>query len=189
MHWFTTRMKTLGRMPLRTRVACLSGSLLLALLAGLAFPLPGATAASPSEPGEALIAVDYASLVGGADLDLKMPLGPGAERGLPIGNGRVGTLLWTRPEQSKLHMQLNHTDVFAFRNSSAATLDAHAFYCNGCGFVDIDVGDDVFGDHATSNHLSVYDAVAEVSGRGVRICAFAWNQKDVIAVEITDDRD
>ena len=182
-------MKTPGRMPLRTRVACLSGSLVLAFLAGLTFPLPGATAASPSEPGEALIAVDYASLVGGADLDFKMPLGPGAERGLPIGNGRVGTLLWTRPEQSKLHMQINHTDVFAFRNSSAATLDAHAFYCNGCGFVDIDVGDDAFGDHSTSNHLAVYDAVAEVSGRGVRIRAFAWNQKDVIAVEITDDRD
>ena len=181
-------MKTLGRMPLRTRVPGFSGSLMLAFLAGLVFPLPGATAASPGEPEGSLIAVDYAALIGGADLDFKVPLGPGAERGLPIGNGRVGTLLWTRPEQSKLHMQLNHTDVFAFRNSSAATLDAHAFYCNGCGFVDIDVGDDVFGDHATSNHLAVYDAVAEVSGRGVRIRAFAWNQKDVIAVEITDEK-
>jgi hypothetical protein len=94
---------------------------MLAFLAGLVFPLPGATAASPGEPEGSLIAVDYAALIGGADLDFKVPLGPGAERGLPIGNGRVGTLLWTRPEQSKLHMQINHTDVFAFRNSSADT--------------------------------------------------------------------
>ncbi|MCX7416192.1 MAG: hypothetical protein NTY25_06845, partial [Planctomycetia bacterium] len=125
---------------LRTRTAGPSGGLMLAVLAGLAFALPCAAEAPPGEPWGDLIAVDYAALVGGADLDFTMPLGPGAQRGLPIGNGRVGTLLWTRPERSKLHMQLNHTDVFAFRNSSAATLDSHAFYCNGCGFVDIDVG-------------------------------------------------
>jgi len=134
-------------------------------------PLPAATSAISAEPAGALMAVDYAALVGGADLDFAMPLGPGAERGLPIGNGRIGTLLWTRPEQSKLHMQLNHTDVFAFRSSSAATLDAHAFYCNGCGFLDIDVGDDVFEDRSTSNHLSVYDAVAEVCPAGASASA------------------
>ena len=73
---------------------------MLAVLAGLALLLPAATTAISGEPAGALMAVDYAALVGGADLDFAMPLGPGGERGLPIGNGRIGTLLWTRPEQS-----------------------------------------------------------------------------------------
>jgi hypothetical protein len=69
-----------------------------------------------------MISVDFKALVSKADLDFKEQLGgPKAERGLPVGNGRMGTLLWTAPEQSKLHMQVNHTDVFAFRNSSAST--------------------------------------------------------------------
>ena len=115
-----------------------------------------------------MISVDYKSLISKADLDFNERLGgPKAERGLPIGNGRMGTLLWTAPEQSKLHMQVNHTDVFAFRNSSASTrrdrgAPGQAFYCNGCGFVDIDLGEDVFTETAVRNHLAVYDAVAEV---------------------------
>lgn len=69
-----------------------------------------------------MISVDFTALVSKADLDFKEPLGgQDTERGLPVGNGRMGTLLWTAPEQSKLHMQVNHTDVFAFRNSSAST--------------------------------------------------------------------
>ncbi len=119
-----------------------------------------------------MISVDYKSLISKADLDFNERLGgPKAERGLPIGNGRMGTLLWTAPEQSKLHMQVNHTDVFAFRNSSASTrrdrgAPGQAFYCNGCGFVDIDLGKDVFTETAVRNHLAVYDAVAEVAGQG-----------------------
>ena len=76
------RMKTPDPMPLRTRVAGSLGCLILAILAGLACPLPHATAAIPGEPEGSLITVDYAALVGGADLDFTMPLGPGAERGL-----------------------------------------------------------------------------------------------------------
>ncbi|MGA2258138.1 MAG: hypothetical protein ABSG53_26020, partial [Thermoguttaceae bacterium] len=141
-----------------------------------------------------MISVDFKSLVSKADLDFKERLGgPNAERGLPVGNGRMGTLLWTAPEQSKLHIQVNHTDVFAFRNSSASTRrdrgdPGHQFYCNGCGFVDIDLGENVFTETAVRNHLAVYDAVAEVAGKGIRTRTFVWHRKDVIAVEITDQR-
>jgi hypothetical protein len=147
---------------------------------------------------KSMISVDLKALVSKADLDFKEPLGgPNAERGLPVGNGRMGTLLWTAPEQSKLHMQVNHTDVFAFRNSSAstrrdrgltATDPGHEFYCNGCGFVDIDMGENVFTETAVHNYLTVYDAVAKVAGKGIHTRTFVWNRKDVIAVEITDKR-
>jgi len=151
------------------------------------------TPGSPRQAGS-MISVDFKSLVSKADLDFEERLGgPIAERGLPVGNGRMGTLIWTAPEQSKLHMQVNHTDVFAFRNSSASTRrdrgdPRHAFYCNGCGFVDIDLGENVFTETALRNFLAVYDAVAEVAGKGIRTRTFVWDRKDVIAVEIADER-
>jgi hypothetical protein len=138
--------------------------------------------------GASMVSVDYAALVSKADLDRNAPLGPNNERGLPIGNGRMGTLLWTAPDQSKLHLEINHTDVFAFRSSSAAPLGDHDFYCNGCGDIDIDVGENVFTDASTKNHLGIYDALAEVQGKDVHARAFVWNTKDVVAVEITDNR-
>ncbi|MCX6880866.1 MAG: hypothetical protein NTW21_44765 [Verrucomicrobia bacterium] len=90
------------------------------MIAAIMFPLKGMAASDGrlTQVGT-MVAVDFAALVSKADLDFKVPLGGlETERGLPIGNGRVGTLLWTHPEQSKLHMQVNHTDVFAFRSSS-----------------------------------------------------------------------
>jgi len=164
----------------------------LVLAVGLVFPPKGMAAADGrlTRVGS-MMSVDFKELVSKADLDFRGPLGDlNNERGLPIGNGRVGTLVWTHPEQSKLHMQVNHTDVFAFRNSSAAVRDrdGHTYYCNGCGLVDIDFGGNVFAGASVSNHLAVYDAVADVAGTGVRTRSLAWHSKDVIAIEIIDER-
>jgi len=117
-----------------------------------------------------MMSVDFAALVSKADLDFKVPLGDSkTERGLPIGNGRVGTLLWTNPDQSKLHMQINHTDVFAFRSSSVVKgRDRCGQYCNGCGFADIDLGGDVFRADSIVNHLGVHVIIMENITEGER---------------------
>ncbi len=137
----------------------------------------------------AMMTVDYAALVSKADLDFKIPLGVAEsdKPGLPIGNGRLGTLLW-QPSPAVLAMQLNHTDVFAFRASSVATRGDHQDYGNVCGKVQIAFGGDVFGKETTRNRLEIYNPLATVSGAGVRVRGVAWQARDVIALEITDER-
>jgi hypothetical protein len=160
----------------------------LGLLAAVLFATVARGEPAPAGP---LMAVDYAALVSRANLDLKRQLDAAGRFGsMPIGNGRLGTLLWTGVDapQSGLHLQLNHTDVFQFRNSSQAPNDTHHANCNGCGGVDIDFGGGVFGEATTRNQLDLHDAVATVSGEGVQVRALAWHRRDVIALEITDDR-
>ena len=59
-------------------------------------------------------APDLRALVSTADLVYEKPV-PRSEEGMPIGNGRMGTLVWTTP--NRLRMQINRPGVYA--NSSA----------------------------------------------------------------------
>jgi len=65
--------------------------------------------------------VDHRSLVSQADLVYESPAARSVE-GQPIGNGRMGTLVWTRPDA--VHFQINRNDVFAVnRNHVGAQFD------------------------------------------------------------------
>ena len=57
-----------------------------------------------------MLTVDHRALVSSADLIYLSPVADPVE-GLPLGNGTMGTLVWTTP--SSLHFQLNRSDVFA----------------------------------------------------------------------------
>ncbi len=144
--------------------------------------------AAPTVVGT-MMEVDYPALVSRADLDLKGPMGPADNPtpGVPLGNGRLGTLLWmTAPHV--LSMQFNHTDVFAFRASSVATRGDHQDYGNICGHADVFFGEELFKPDVVRSHLGVYDALATITSINVRIRSLAWHAKDVIALEITDER-
>ena len=65
-----------------------------------------------AQTSESLLKYDYRSLVGHSDLSFNTPA-PSSHDGLPIGNGRVGTLVWTTP--AALHYQINHVDLFCNR--------------------------------------------------------------------------
>ncbi len=147
--------------------------------------------------GSTIISVDYPRLAARADLRYDKAV-ESSDHGLPIGNGTVGTLVWTTP--TALRMQINRVDVypnnrytnsFYRRHRSVVGMEGRD-YCSGCGFVDIDFvdyGPDVFPHDNTSQHLSVYDGVVTVAGAGVSARAAAWQKGDVIAVEIDDQRD
>src|SRR5262249_51242080 len=65
-------------------------------------------------------------------------------------------------------------------------------YASGCGFVDInlaDAGPDVFEGQTFNQHLGVYDAVMTAKGNGLTARVIAWPVRDVIAIEIDDQRD
>jgi hypothetical protein len=107
-----------------------------------------------------------------------------------VGNGRMGSLVWTSP--SALKFQINRVDVYA-NNSYTNSFNRRDWdYAFGCGYVDIDFvdfGQDAFPDDSTLQHLSVHDAVVTVEGRGVAAQILAWHAEDVMAVEITDNRE
>lgn len=108
---------------------------------------------------------------------------------MPVGNGRTGSLVWTTP--SSLRFQVNRVDVFALNASSVSFPRADSDYAAGCGYVDIHVagaGEDVFAGAEFGQHLSLADALMTAAGRGVTARVVAWPARDVLAVEIDDQR-
>jgi hypothetical protein len=102
----------------------------------------------------------------------------------------MGSLVWTSP--SALKFQINRADVFAEDSSTRSFNARHTDYASGCGYVDIDFvdyGDDVFAAPAFQQDLSVYDALMTARGKGVSARVLAWNERDVFAVEVDDERE
>ena len=139
--------------------------------------------------GSSFLKVDFRKLVSRADLSYDRPASR-SEEGLPIGNGRMGSLVWTSP--SALKFQINRDDVFAENSNTHSFPERHTDYGSGCGYVDIDFvdyGDDVFTGPAFHQDLSVYDGLMTARGKGVTARVLAWNEHDIIAVEVNDERD
>lgn len=135
-----------------------------------------------------LLNVNYPALVSRADLDYATPARR-SEEGMPVGNGRMGSLVWTTP--SALHLQINRCDVFAEDSSTVSFPQADSDYAAGCGDVDINLvetGDDVFVGKSFHQNLAVYDALMTAQGKGVTARVLAWPRRDVMAVEIDDER-
>jgi len=135
-----------------------------------------------------ILSVNYEKLVSRADLTYTQAV-ERSEEGLPVGNGTMGSLIWTTP--SSLKFQINRVDVYA-NNSYTTSFNRRDWdYAYGCGFVDIDFvdfGEDVFNNEKTLQHLSVYDGLATVKGNGVTAEVLAWHKQDVMAIKVTDHR-
>ena len=132
---------------------------------------------------------DYRSLVSRADLTYDAPVAR-SEEGMPVGNGRMGSLVWTTP--SALRFQINRVDVFASNCATNSFPLANTDYASGCGYVDIhfaDFGEDVFAGGGFRQHLSVYDGLMTLQGAAVTARVLAWHDRDVMAVEIEDRRE
>lgn len=132
--------------------------------------------------------VDREKLVSRADLTYSKPVSK-SEEGMPVGNGVMGSLVWTTP--SALHFQLNRVDVFANNSASDNFYERHTDYCGGVGFVDIEMIDDsreVFTGDTYRQHLACYDGLTTIDGKGVTAAVTAWQEQDVMAIRITDTR-
>jgi len=139
--------------------------------------------------GESLIQVDRRIQVSRADLNYDVPASR-PEEGMPIGNGRMGSLIWTTP--SALHLQVNRVDVHAMDDTSFSFPRADSDYGSVCGYIDINLvaaGDDVFTGGDFHQHLGVYDALMTAQGKGLSVRALAWPNGDVMAIEIDDRRE
>jgi alpha-L-fucosidase 2 len=132
--------------------------------------------------------INFKTAISRGDLDFTYPA-TRSEEGMPVGNGRMGSLVWTTP--SALKFQINRCDVFSSDASSVSFPQADADYASGCGYVDINVasaGPDVFTGPAFNQHLSLYDGIMSAKGNRLTARVLAWNARDVMAIEIDDQR-
>lgn len=137
---------------------------------------------------ESLLEVDYGKLIARADLTYERAVDR-PEAGLPIGNGTMGSLIWTTP--TALHFQINRVDVYASNSSTHSFVERDSDYGFGLGFVDIEfgrLGSEPFPPQSTRQKLTVYDGVVTVEGEGVRVEVLAWQRGDVFALRIDDHR-
>ncbi|MBZ4190633.1 glycosyl hydrolase family 95 catalytic domain-containing protein [Niabella beijingensis] len=155
-----------------------------AIITGLFFIL-SASGQAVKPAGTALFDVDYQKLVSRADLMYEQPASR-SEAGQPVGNGRMGSLVWTTPSQ--VSMQINRVDVFASNSASNNFFERNTDYCGGTGYVDLDFGEPVFEGKDFRQQLSCYDGVSTVSGKAVQAKVLAWNEADVMAVNVKDNR-
>jgi len=156
----------------------------LVFLAVAVSTFSGAAAAT----AQSLIQVDRRARLASADLDYDTPAAR-SEEGMPIGNGRTGSLVWTTP--SALKMQINRVDVHAMDSTTFSFPRADSDFGYGCGFVEVSLvqsGEDVFSGTSFHQHLSLYDALMSVKGNGVTARALAWPDGDAMAIEIDDER-
>lgn len=155
-------------------------------------PLASSQVRAEAEPLAAtpsfILDVNYRRLLERAALKYDRPAAR-SEEGIPVGNGRMGSLVWTAPDALKF--QINRVDVYGNDSYTNSFFERHSDYCGGCGFVDIELGDlgeDVFPAVGFAQRLSVYDGLLDLNGKGITARVLAWPAQDVMAVEIDDRR-
>ena len=146
-----------------------------------------------SEPSS-LLDVDYRSVVSRADLIYQTPARTSVE-GLPIGNGVMGTLVWTSP--SAIHFQINRIDVFSNNKDHKGGWTGGT--AGACASITVELagrppfewsGKDI------RQRLSLYDAEVSIAGntydmhwgQSIRVRCFISAVSDVLVLEVVDER-
>ncbi|MCJ8014249.1 Ig-like domain-containing protein [Paenibacillus sp. KQZ6P-2] len=151
---------------------------------GLDMAKPNVTHAAGGPGRSSMLNVDYDSLVSQADLYFNKQVSA-SYLGMPIGNGRVGGLVWTEP--TKLKTQVNRVDVFGHNGASSAT-SIHGDYFGAVGNVSVDFGGTVFPSNNVPQYLSMYNATENIQGTDLTADVLAWSDQDVIAIQVNDNR-
>ena len=154
----------------------------------LVLSLVAAPCARAQSGSSKILDVNFRKLISRADLSYDKPASR-SEEGMPVGNGRMGSLVWTSP--SALKFQINRVDVFAENSYTTSFPRADTDYASGCAYLDINLvqsGDDVFAGAGFHQSLSVYEGLMTAQGKGVTAGVLAWPGRDVMAVEIDDQR-
>lgn len=130
-----------------------------------------------SQPDSAL-----GRLVSASDLIYSRPV-VRSEEGIPVGNGRMGSLVWTTP--SRLHFQINRCDVYANNCSTNSFVEVHDDYCGGCAFLDIEFEGHPFPESGFHQRLSVYDGALAIDGDGLSIHVVPSMEQDAFAITVS----
>ena len=110
----------------------------------------------------------------------------------PIGNGRMGTMVWTSP--AAVHLQINRVDVFAVNRDHqgqpgqrGSTTD----YCGGIAGVVVHIGGQPFapGQESFRQRLSLENAECTIEGKGLEVRCFISADSDLLVMEVDDRRE
>ena len=119
-------------------------------------------AGTAADAASSLLAVDYRRLVSRADLHYDEPV-TRSEEGMPVGNGRMGSLVWTTP--TALKFQTNRVDVFAENCETNSFPARDSDYGGGiCG------GTPQRSSYATTSNNITAGNAAEYEGRDLSYC-------------------
>ena len=142
--------------------------------------------AGEPRPASSMITMDYAKYLAPIDLHFTKPTKP--IEGIPLGNGRMGTLVWIDGSGSKLQFNFGRPDVF-YRGSATTTFSytSHTDGNSKVGHVDICFAGRPFAETCKQD-LHAYDGYESVEGAGVSARIVPWRDRDVFAIEITDNR-
>ncbi|MCX6229103.1 MAG: DUF5703 domain-containing protein [Bacteroidia bacterium] len=138
------------------------------------------------QQGSSMITMDYAAYLAPVDLNYTKPSLP--IEGMPVGNGKMGSLVWIDQSGSSIHLNIGRNDVF-YRGSATATWtqDTHLDGNSKVGHVVINFPEKPFATKA-NQHLDTYNGYERIQGQDVSAKIVAWEDKDVFAIEITDNR-
>jgi len=133
-----------------------------------------------------MITMDYASYLAPIDLHFTKPTKP--IEGIPLGNGKIGSLVWIDQTGSSIHLNIGRNDVF-YRGSATTTWtgDSHLDGNSKVGHIVINFPGNPFATKAIQ-HLDTYNGYERIQGQDVSAKIVAWEDKDVFAIEITDNR-
>ena len=137
--------------------------------------------------------VDFQALVSGADLIYSRPVDHSYE-GQPLGNGKMGSLVWTTPQA--IHLQINRSDVFAVGKNHfghqawpMGPKEGSADYCGACAKIEIDFGQEVFKSESFfEQRLSLYHAEVTIKTEVVCVRCLISSVSDVLVMDINDQR-
>ncbi|MBT7861388.1 MAG: hypothetical protein HN712_13785 [Gemmatimonadetes bacterium] len=133
-----------------------------------------------------MLDVDHRALVSRADLIYHSPAATPLE-GHPLGNGRMGTMVWTTP--GTVCLQINRCDVYAVNKHHDGRQGGDTDYCGGCAQVSIELGGEPFqASEVFLQRLSLYDAECTIVGLDVRIRCFLSAAADILSLEVDDQR-
>lgn len=135
---------------------------------------------------------NYESLVSRADLSYDGPVYEN-HKGLPVGNGVTGSIVWMEPDRLKL--QVNRVDVFATNGATTAgepDMGAEGYlgtyeYCGGCAFADISFGREVFTEEDTRQKLKLYDGELQLKACELKADLKVWTERDVFCLHVEDE--
>ena len=153
----------------------------------LAVLMPGTCSSDEPTP----LRLDQQTVISRTDIVYEQPAAA-PDAGQPIGNGRMGTMVWTSPDA--IHLQINRVDVFAVNRDHqgqpgqrGSTTD----YCGGIAGVVVHVGGQPFAPDEESfrQRLSLDHAECTIEGKGLKVRCFISADSDVLVLEVDDRRE
>lgn len=129
-----------------------------------------------------MLQIDYEKLISRADIMYTKPVCQTYE-GLPVGNGRMGTLVWTKPDH--VGLQINRADVMPINRNHKGKQYGETDFCGFCASVKLYPGGEPFtSEHAFSQQLKVYDASVMLDTNTVHAEAWVHADQDCMMLKV-----